>query len=124
MNYPPYNPYNYMNQYPQGQTMPVQRPVQPVPVTPQPGFTMRPVTAREEVVVAQIPFDGSTSWFYDTASDKVYSKTFDFNSGTAPVVNWVREQPAPVVRYATLEDLQALRNELMSGKAAVNDADE
>lgn len=116
MNYPPYNPYNYMGQYQQGQ--PMQRPV----AAPQPGFTMRPVTSREAVVVAEIPFDGSMSWFYDTASDKVYSKAYDFNTGSAPVVSWVREQPAPVVRYATLEDLQALRNELMSGKdVAVNE---
>lgn len=110
MNYPPYNPYNY-NPYQQGQTAP-----RPMPMNPQPGAALRFVTSREEVVVTQIPFDGSTSWFYDTACDKIYSKTYDFNTGTAPVVNWVREQPAPVVRYATLEDLQALRNELMSGK--------
>ena len=118
MNYAPYNSYGF-NPYPQ--TQPVQR---PMPMATQTGFTMRPVTSREEVVVAQIPFDGTTSWIYDTACDKVYSKTFDFNSGTAPVMAWVREQPPPPVRFATLEDLQALRDELINGKAAVNHADE
>ena len=113
MNYTPYSPYGY-NAYQQPHPAP-----RPVPMTPQQGFAMRPVTSREEVVVAQIPFDGSTSWFYDTACDKVYSKTYDFNTGSAPVITWQREQTAPVVRYATLEDLQKLRDELMNGKPVI-----
>ena len=110
-----YNPYGYMNMG-QYQPAPVQRSVMPQPMTAQQGFAMRPVTSREEAVVSQIPFDGSTSWFYDTACDRVYSKTYDFNTGSAPVITWQREQPAPAVRYATLEDLQKLRDELMNGK--------
>lgn len=117
-----YNPYGYMGmgQYQPVQPAPMQRPVMPQPMqqmAPQQGFAMRPVTSREAVVVAEIPFDGSTSWFYDTASDKVYSKTYDFNTGSAPVITWIREQPAPVVRFATVEDLQKLRDELMNAKA-------
>lgn len=110
-----YNPYGYMGM---GQA-PVQRNVIPQPMqqmTAPQVFSMRPVTSREEAVVAQIPFDGSTSWFYDTASDKVYSKTYDFNTGSAPVMTWMREQPSPAMRYATLEDLYKLRDELMNGK--------
>lgn len=117
-----YNPYGYMSmgQYQPVQPAPVQRSVIPQPMqqmTAPQGFAMRPVTSREEAVVAQIPFDGSTSWFYDTACDKVYSKTYDFNTGSAPVMTWMREQPTPAMRYATLEDLYKLRDELMNGKA-------
>ena len=76
------------------------------------GFHVRPVTSRAEVEVAQIPFDGSSSWFYDTSTDKMYSKTFNPNDGTAPIATYVREVPAPPVQYATVEDINALREEI------------
>lgn len=77
------------------------------------GFACRPVAARIEAETAQIPFDGSTTYFVDTGSGKIYAKTFDFNTGTAPLVTYVREQPeAEKPKYATLEDLNAFREEL------------
>lgn len=89
-------------------------PVQPAPPA-QPQAANQPsirlVAAREEVVSAQIPFDGSTSYFVDTSNGKIYTKTFDFNTGTAPIVTYVREQEA-AVQYATIADLNALREEL------------
>lgn len=136
MNYPPYNPYQM------GQFAPQMRPVpqmgnfpmqaqnvpQAAPQPQQPGFSLRQVTSKLEAESAQIPFDGSTSWFYDTSADRLYSKTFDFNTGTAPLVAYVREQAAPVIQYATVEDIQQLRQEIDALKprkaAKKNDAEE
>lgn len=101
---------------------------QPIPQTPpaqpqaanQPSFSVRLVTTREEVVSAQIPFDGSTSYFVDTSNGKIYAKTFDFNTGTAPIVTYVREQEMKV-QYATIDDLNALREELKIKKGVKKD---
>ena len=98
-------------------------PTPPAP-PPQPQAANQPsirlVAAREEVVSAQIPFDGSTSYFVDTSNGKIYTKTFDFNTGTAPIVAYVREQET-AVQYATMADLNALREEL---RKEVNKSDE
>ena len=76
------------------------------------GFVCRPVTSRLEAETAQIPFDGSTAWFYDTSADRMYAKTFNFQDGTAPIVTYTRETPTAPVQYATVAELQALREEL------------
>ena len=55
--------------------------------------------------------DGSTVYFVDTSSGNLYAKTFDFNTGKAPVVSYVRENIKPV-QYATVDDLNALRSEI------------
>lgn len=81
----------------------------------QNGFLCRPVTSRAEAEVFQIPFDGSTTYFVDTANGKIYSKTFNFANGTAPLVTYIQETAVPVTKYATMEDLNALRNELVGG---------
>lgn len=110
---------NYPAQIPMAQS------IQQMPT--QSGMMIHPVTSVQEASVFQIPFDGSTSWFYDTSADKLYSKTFDFGSGTAPVITYVREQPAPVTQYATMEDIESLRKEIESlrpRKAAKKNADE
>lgn len=120
MNYPTYNPYQMGQFAPQMRSVPqmgnfpmqAQSVQQAVPQTQQPGFSLRQVTSKLEAESAQIPFDGSTSWFYDTSADRLYSKTFDFNTGTAPLVAYVREQAAPVIQYATVEDIQQLRQEI------------
>jgi hypothetical protein len=108
-----YNGYGY-NQY-----MPQM--VQPQMAQPQMqqnaqnGFLCRPVTSRAEAEVFQIPFDGSTTYFVDTANGKIYAKTFNFSNGTAPLVTYIPEAAVPAPKYATLDDLNALRNELMGG---------
>lgn len=110
---------NYPTQIPMTQSL------QQMPT--QSGMMIHPVTSVQEASVFQIPFDGSTSWFYDTSADKLYSKTFDFGSGTAPVITYVREQPVATVQYATMEDIEALRKEiegLKPRKAAKKNADE
>lgn len=110
--YPYYNPMQtYMPQMPAQapQSVPV---AQPVNNTPS-GFMCRPVTSRAEAEVFQIPFDGSTTYFVDTANGKIYSKTFNFVNGTAPLVTYIQEAAVPVPQYATMDDLKALREELM-----------
>lgn len=77
----------------------------PAQQTAQPGFTGRYVTSKEEVVAAQIPFDGSACYFVNTSNGEIYSKAYDFSTGSAPVKTYVmqvqqqaQEQPAaPVV---------------------------
>ena len=90
------------------------------------GFVCRPVTSRVEAEVFQIPFDGSTTYFVDTANGKIYSKTFNFSNGTAPLVTYIQEAAVPVPQYATIDDLNALRKEFEDMRKAVknNDADE
>ena len=72
------------------------------------------VTSRAEVDGFQIPFDGSTTYFADTSNGKIYAKTFNFNNGTATVVTYIRETDVPVPQYATIDDLNALREEFLS----------
>lgn len=78
----------------------------------QAGIPIRFVSSKEELAASQIPFDGSTSWFYNTAADTIHSKTFDFNTGMAPIVTYVREQQAPAVKYVTSEELNVAVAEL------------
>ena len=116
-----YNGFGYTPYTPQmPQQMAQQFPAQQS--SPQNGFICRPVTSKAEAEVFQIPFDGSTTYFVDTANGKIYSKTFNFANGTAPLVTYIQEAAVPVPKYATLDDLNALRNELMGGKG--NDAAE
>lgn len=92
-----------------------------------PSLRCVPVTSQSQADTFQIPFDGSTTYFVDTSNGKIYAKTFDFNTGAAPLVTYVRETIVPVPQYATIEDLNALREELMSKRKAVkknDDADE
>lgn len=128
-NYNGYGGYNPMNTFmPQ---MPVQAPqnvpgVQPVN-NAAPALRCIPVTSQSQADTFQIPFDGSTTYFVDTSNGKIYAKTFDFNTGSAPLVTYVRETVVPVPQYATIDDLNALRDELMSKRKAVkknDDADE
>ena len=123
-----WNGYNPTNTFmPQ---IPVQAPQNIPPVqaanNPIPVLKCIPVTSRAEVDGFQIPFDGSTTYFADTSNGKIYTKTFNFNNGTAPIVTYIRESDVPVPRYATIEDLDALREEILGKKKAVkqNGADE
>lgn len=111
--YHPYNSRMDMSQYlPQAPQMPVQPPQVARSVSGQGGFVCRPVASRLEAETAQIPFDGSINLFYDTSADCLYSKTFNFSDGTAPLVTYVREVSIPVVQYATVEQLNAVLEEI------------
>lgn len=73
-----------------------QNPVQVPTAAPRQGFMCIPVTCREQVVATQIPFDGSTTFFVDTAAGMIYAKTFDLTTGAAPIQEYVRMEPAQV----------------------------
>ena len=88
-------------------------------VNGQSGFACRPVTSKAEAEVFQIPFDGSTTYFVDTANGKIYSKTFNFNDGTAPLVTYVRESVVPPPQYAPLDAMDSLRGEIESLKTEI-----
>ena len=47
-------------------------------------------------MAAQIPFDGTTTFFVDTAAGVIYAKTFDFNTGAAPIQEYVRVEHTQV----------------------------
>lgn len=83
------------------------------------GFACRPVTSKAEAEVFQIPFDGSTTYFVDTANGKIYSKTFNFGDGTAPLVTYVRENVVPPPQYAPLDAMETMRGEIDSLKAEI-----
>lgn len=91
----------------------IQPPQMPVnaPQTAVNGPVVKLVTSKEEVVSNQIPFDGSTTYFVDTSNGKIYAKTFDFNTGTAPIVTYIREQETKI-KYVTEDDLKELKSDL------------
>ena len=105
--YPTYMPY----QYPQRQDY---RPIQPVIPQNNPGFNCLPVTSKAEAEVFQIPFDGTTTYFVDTANGKIYAKTFNATTGAAPLVTFSRDAEVVVQppQYVTMEDFNALKEEI------------
>ena len=71
------------------------------------GQMMRYVTSRAEAEVAQIPFDGSTAYFLDTSSGKIYGKALRAD-GTAPLIAYAREAEATPAVYVTQEQFDTL----------------
>lgn len=114
------NTYLPQFQYPQRQE---QRPMMPY-MQQNMGFACVPVTSREAAEVYQIPFDGSTTYFVDTANGKIYAKTFNATNGTAPLVTFSRDAETVVAtpEYATVGDVQEIKqtiNRLAKELAAV-----
>lgn len=77
------------------------------------GVTIRLVASRAEAEAFQIPFDGSTHFFYDTSSGKLYAKTFNAMNGTAPLVTFSREEGVQTPRYVTLEEFNLFKDEFV-----------
>lgn len=74
--------------------------------------TVTMVTSRAQAEVAQIPFDGQPYFFMDTASRKLYCKSFDPQTGLCPLMEYApvtQEQPP---QYATVEQLTALEQRI------------
>lgn len=91
----------------QPQQMPVQQPMM------QDGsIQARFVSGREEAVASNV-MPGSMFLFHDRANGRVYAKLIDPNTGLADFREYAEVQPnqqqAP--QYATLDALDALRNE-------------
>lgn len=96
-----------------------QNPMQALTAAPRQGFMCIPVTCREQVVATQIPFDGSTTFFVDTAAGMIYAKTFDLNTGAAPIQEYVRVEHTQVqpefVPMAMFKELLAKVEQLEKG---------
>lgn len=70
------------------------------------------VTSRAQAEVAQVPFDGQPYFFFDTASRRLYCKSFDPQTGLCPLMEYApvtQEQPP---QYATVEQLTALEQRI------------
>ena len=123
----PYNGYSPMNTY-----MPQQAFAAPQSATvaqpmnnPQPMFNCRPVTSKEEAQAVQVDFFGPGTLMPDLGHGVVYLKRFNQNTGACDIFEFVAQQPKEErpVRYATIDDLNALRDEL-TRRVNSNDADE
>lgn len=118
-----YNP-TYMPQ------MPVQAP-QSAPQTqtvnnPPAAFNCRPVTSKEEAQAVQVDFFGPGTLMPDLGHGVVYLKRFNQQTGACDIFEFTAQQtkePEPV-RYATIDDLNALREELMSSRKVGKSNDE
>lgn len=106
--------------------------------TPQNGFSCRPVTSREEALGVPAEFGCAGTIMPDLGHGMIYLKRLDMNTGLSNMYEFALQQPQKPsetleisnVKYATLDDIEALRAEIEairkhSGKAAKkNDADE
>lgn len=83
----------------------------------QPGYTVRPVASREEAVAAQTEFLGLGTIMPDFAHGVIYFKRFNPNNGTTELYDFRMSEPEKQPRYATVEELEALRAELTAKKS-------
>ena len=105
---------NYSPLSPMG-TQYMQQP-QAAPAPQVPSFGVRPVTGREEAVAAQVDFGGPGTLMPDLGHGVIYLKRFNPNTGACDLFDFAVRAPepaAPAPQYATMDDLNALRDELM-----------
>ena len=88
--------------------------MQPMQAAPMPQTVMTLVTSKEQAMVAQIPFDGQTYYFANTANNEVYAKRFDATTGQSPLVTYKREPDDPAAEYATIGMVQALAQHIQA----------
>lgn len=108
MNFAPYQ-YGYTPSY---------MPQQYTPNTPNANtFVCRPVTSRLEAEAVQVDFMSAGTVMPDLAHGCVYIKRFNPNTGASDFLVFSAQAPeqAPV-QYATIQDLNALRDELLNRK--------
>lgn len=127
--------YPYYGGFPYGQpTFPMQRPEylqsapQMAPQTPQSpgaanapaGFACRPVTSKEEAMAVQVDFFGPGTVMPDLAHGVIYLKRFNQQTGACDIFEFfaAQQRQEEPVKYATMEDLQALREELLQARKA------
>lgn len=129
--YPPYSYLPYMQEYNQP-AQPMQQAAPAVQQPPQPSIKVRPVASEEEARGVPVEFDGSLLLLPDMAHGAIYSKQLNMQDGSAIFRRYMIDMPAsapqtaqehvsPAVQYATLEQLQELKDELdalrtMTGK--------
>lgn len=83
------------------------------------GFVCRPVTSRLEAEAVQVDFMGPGTIMPDLGHGVIYLKRFNQNNGASDFIVFSMQpmQEMAPVQYATIQDLNALRDELMKGKA-------
>ena len=123
--YPGYSPYAPVFN-PQGNYTPVQ---QTAPQNAQQGLSpaSRAVSSKEEAIGVAADFSGAVMVFPDVAHNRVYVKRWNYQTGAADFFEYVPAgEERPSVQYATMEDLNALREEFVKSRKAVrkNDPDE
>lgn len=86
-------------------------------------FACRPVTSKEEAMAVQVDFLGPGTIMPDLGHGLIYLKRFNSNTGACDIYEFSAQTPkkegAPV-RYATIEDLNALREEMAQLRKGVN----
>lgn len=132
----PYPPYSYLP-YMQGYNQPAQPMQQAAPAMQQPqqpSIKVRPVTSEEEARGVPVEFDGSLILLPDMAHGAIYSKQLNMQDGSAIFRRYMIDMPSsapqtarepvlPVAQYATLEQLQELRDELDALRAITEKQD-
>lgn len=123
--YPAYSPYAPVFN-PQSNYTPMQ---QNAPQSAQQGLSpaSRAVSSKEEAIGVAADFSGAVMVFPDVSHNRVYVKRWNYQTGAADFFEYVPAgEEKPAARYATIEDLNALREEFLKGRKAVkkNDADE
>lgn len=98
--------------YPQPYSMTYQP---PSPQQQPSASSIRQVYSEAEARAAQIPTDGNCVVFFDQSGDVIYTKRFSYETGAFPfeVYKRVALQNDRAPRYATIEDLERLKMELM-----------
>lgn len=106
---PSYQPQG--NMYQQNSQMPVQASLNAV----------RTVYSEAEARAAQIPTDGSTIIFMDQSNGRIYTKQFSFENGSFLFGVYSQMAEQPPVQYATIDDLNRLREELTKKRGVKKD---
>lgn len=104
--YPNQNPYNTANMqqlYNQKMSGAMGNPMEQTGMIQNPQFpSVRPVTGIEEVRATTVNFDGSWSFFYDKAHNKIHTKHIDLN-GLPQIQTYILE-PTPIEENKSKED--------------------
>lgn len=115
--YDPNFGYSPVNTYmPQMQQRPMPTAAPPI----QGSVVWRLVSSIDEAKSIQIQFDGGLYGFVNLASGEIYTKQFNFDTGSTDFTVYVKQAPLPPVKYATAEDLAELRREINELKEARN----
>lgn len=84
------------------------------------GYACRPVTSKEEALGVQVDFFGAGTLMPDLAHGVIYLKRFNQQTGSCDLIEFTAQQAKQEepVRYATIDDLNALRAEFLRGGTA------
>lgn len=85
-------------------------------------FVCRPVASREEVLSFPADFMGSPQFFPDIAHGVIYMKRLNSQTGSADIFEFKteRQQEAPQIAFAPMQDLMDLRDAVENLKGEVD----